>query len=53
MYLSCFLPVPDEAWWTVAGELAGGAVASIEAGVISGVVAAHRNRKLWPSVGKV
>lgn len=43
-------PVPDEAWRTVAGELAVGAVASIEAGVISGVIAAHRNRKLWPYI---
>lgn len=43
------IPVSDEAGYTVTGQLSVGAVASIEAGVVSGVVAAHRNRQLRPS----
>lgn len=44
-----FLPVSSEAEGAVAGQLSVGAVASVEAGVVSGFIAAHRNRKLRPS----
>lgn len=35
------LPVSDEAWGTVAGQLSVGAVASVEAGVVPRVIATH------------
>lgn len=49
--LNCvsLLPVSDEAWGTVAGQLSVGAVASIEAGVVPRVIATHGNGQLGPS----
>lgn len=44
-----FLPVSNEARQTVTGQLSVRAVASIEAGVVSRVIAAHRNRQLGRS----
>lgn len=46
------LPVSDEAWRTVAGQLSVGAVAPVEAGVVPRVVAAHWNRQLGPPARK-
>lgn len=42
------LPVSDEARRTVTGQLPVGAVASIEAGVVPRVIAAHWDRQLGP-----
>lgn len=39
----------SKAWWTVTGKLSISAVASIEAGVVSSVITAHRNRQFGPS----
>lgn len=44
-----FLPVSSESGWTVTGQLSLCAVASIEAGVVPGVISTHRNRQLRPS----
>lgn len=43
-----FLPVPNEARRTVTGQLSVSAVASVEAGVVPGVVSTHRNWQLGP-----
>lgn len=39
----------NEPGWAVAEQVSVSAVSSIEAGVVSGVIAAHRNRQLRPS----
>lgn len=44
-----FLPVSDEARRTLTGQLSVGAVAPVEAGVVSSVITAHRNRQLLSS----